>query len=92
MSMPSKAQVSTEVLRLVSTHTTLGPGQLKGDYTLKGIPLLFDNISLMFLAESLRGYVKQYDENATVKTGEVRKSGLTVDGLVQMIQKKVGAV
>ena len=92
MSPPSKAQVRKEVVRQISTHTDLSPKKIQGSHELKKSPLHFDDIGLKFLAASLRGYVKQYNPEATVKSPEVRKSGLTVDGFVELIQKKVGAV
>ena len=91
MSAPSKARVRDEVLRQISTHTTRDPGELADDQQLKKPPLLFDNLSLVFLAESLRGYVRQYNRAATVKVAEMRKSGTTVGNVVEMIQDKVQA-
>lgn len=92
MPTPKKSDVVTEVKRIISTFTTLGPHQLQDNQVLTDAPLRIDNIGLAFLAESLRGYVKQYVRTATVTAAEMRKSKRTVGEVTTLIIQKVGAV
>jgi hypothetical protein len=89
---PTKEQVRVESIRIISTFTTLGPNHVQGGFELKKPPMLIDDIGLVFLAESLRGYVRQYNPKATVKATELRKSGLTVKDVVSVLQTRTGAV
>lgn len=91
MPAPTKSQVKNEAIQIISTFTTLSPADIDGKYVLKSPPMLIDNIGLGFLAESLRGYIKQYTENTTIKAKELRKSGLTVNSVISMIQERVEA-
>ena len=92
MAKPKKVDIRTDVVRIISTFTTLDPAIIKDSHILRNPPLLIDTPGLAFLAASLRGYVKQYDREATVTAKEMRSSGLDVSGAVKLIQKKVGAV
>lgn len=56
---------------------------------LKKHPLKMGDAILVLLAMSLRPYVKKYDKKKTVFSKEVKKKGLTVKGLYELIYNKI---
>jgi hypothetical protein len=87
--VPSKESVGEAVLAFLAGFTGLAPGAIQMSWDLRGPPLRFDDNRLAYLAMALRGYVKSFNGEETVTAGEVRKSGLTVDGLRDLIYGKV---
>jgi hypothetical protein len=87
--MPAKADVTRAVVAVLSGFTGMKPDSIQGAWELKGPPLRFDDNRLAYLAMSLRGYVKETKDGATVKVHELRKSGLTVSGLTELIHGRV---
>jgi hypothetical protein len=87
--MPTKAEVRDAVVWYLAGFTGISPTSIKDESELKGPPLRFDDNRLAFLAMSLRGYVKNHRDSVTVSVGELRKAGLTVGGLVDLIHGKV---
>ena len=88
--MPTRDEVQTAVVATLAGFTRLRPDQVTPDLELKKPPLSLDSNRLAFLATSLRGYVKFHSQDTkTVLVSEVRKKGLTVEGLVSLIFKKV---
>ncbi len=81
--------VQKHVIWFLSGATLLKPEKIYLEYVLKDFPLLLDDKKLGNLTLQLRGYVQQYKPNATVLAPEVRKKGLTVSALVDLIVKKV---
>lgn len=88
--MPTRAEVSTAVVATIAGFARLRPDQVHLDYGLQALPLSMDSNGLAFLANTLRGYVKFHSQSQeTVLAAEVRKCGLTVQGLVDLIVSKV---
>lgn len=84
-----RAEVAQNVLKIISSFTNLKPALIKESQVLTKPPLLFDSTRLTFLALSLRGYVKLHNNSQTVLATEVKKSGLTVEGLIDLVHKKI---
>jgi hypothetical protein len=91
MTKIEKEQVKKDVLLIISTFTTLNASELKDDDILKLPPLLIDNIGLGFMALSLRGYIKQYKPDATIKARELRSANLTVGAVISKVISRVEA-
>jgi hypothetical protein len=89
MSLPTREQVEREVTAIISTFTSLHPDEIEGGFQLRQPPMLIDHIGLAFLAESLRGYIKQYQPNTTIKAGELRRAGVTVNSVISNIITKL---
>jgi hypothetical protein len=84
--MPTKQQITTKVNGTIKDMTGLSP---KPGNVLADAPLRMDSTSLANLALGLRNYVKGFDPEQTVTVTEVRKSGLTVEQLIDLIDKKL---
>lgn len=69
--------------------TGVTPGTMQDGWELKGPPLRFDDNKLAYLAMSLRGYVRNHRESATVSVTELRKAGLTIAGLTDLVYGRV---
>ena len=91
MTKIEKEQVRKDVLQIIATFTTLNASELKDEYILRSPPVLIDNIGLGYLALSLRGYIKQYNPDATIKAGELRRANLTVGGVISIVILRVEA-
>jgi len=88
--MPTRDEVSAAVVSTIAGFTRLPPDQVHWDDDLQALPLSLDSNGLAFLANTLRGYVKFHSQGQeTVLAAEVRKCGLTVQGLVDLIFSKV---
>jgi hypothetical protein len=88
--MSTRDEVETAVVATLAGFTRLSPSRITPDLPLQKSPLSLDSNRLAFLATSLRGYVKFHShETETLLVSEVRKSGLSVAGLVDLIFKKV---
>jgi hypothetical protein len=87
--MPTKAEVRDAVVWYLAGFTGVSPTSMKDTWELKGPPLRLDDNKLAYLAMSLRGYVKNHSNSATVSVSELRKAGLTVAGLADLIHGKV---
>jgi hypothetical protein len=87
--MPTKAEARDAVVWYLAGFTGLSPTSIKDTWDLKGPPLRLDDNKLAYLAMSLRGYVKNHRDGATVSVGELRKAALTVAGLADLIHGKV---
>jgi hypothetical protein len=87
--MPTDADVKQNVLKMLSIFVNMPESSIKDEYVLTKTPLLMDPTKLNFFALSLRGYVKSINADQTVTSAEVSAPGLTVAGLVALIQAKV---
>jgi hypothetical protein len=91
MTKIGKEQVRKDVLQIIATFTTLNASELKDEYILRSPPVLIDNIGLGYLALSLRGYIKQYKPEATIKAGELRRANVTVGAVISIVTIRVEA-
>jgi hypothetical protein len=88
--MLTRDDVELAVTRTIAGFTRLPRDQVTSNLELRDPPLSLDSNQLAFIAMSLRGYVQYYsDGKETVLASEVRKNGLTVKALVDLIFKKV---
>ncbi len=88
----SKSDVQTHVLNFLSSFTGISQSELASNYMsakLTDDPLDFDTQSLNALTLSLRGYIQSSNPSGTILAGEVRASGLTVSGLVDLVYSKL---
>lgn len=87
--MPTKAEVSTRVILILSDFTNLSAGKISPGHILKDTPLKMDSTGLANLALALRGYIKAFKKEATITVTEVRKSGLSVQDLISLVHQKI---
>jgi hypothetical protein len=89
--MPNNTEVRDFVVSQVAKYSGMKPGKVQLTYVLKDPPLRMDNPGLSNLTLALREYLKSY-AGGVIKITEVKKSGLTAGGLVEMIITKLNAV
>jgi hypothetical protein len=87
--MPTRTKVVNFVIGVVADFAGLSPGAVKESHILRRTPLFFDDNNLVYLAMSLRGYIKQHKSSATVYAKEAKKTGLTVGQLAQLVWERV---
>ena len=91
MPKPTKNEVQTAVVTTISGFTQLTVNYISLEYKLTGPPLSFDSNRLAYLALSFRGYVRFHTGGEkTVLASELRKGGLKVGGVVDLILEKIG--
>lgn len=82
--------IQDDVISIISTQSGVKKGVIKLSHELQKQPLTFDNFGLIYLAASLRAYVKQHGpKDETVKKGEISKSKFKVSDVVKLIEKKI---
>ncbi len=88
--MKTRDEVKNAVITTIAGFTRLPTIQIEPEMELNGPFLALDANQLTFMAMTLRGYVKYYSSGKeTVVVSELRKSGLTVSKLINLIYKKV---
>lgn len=89
--MPTKSDVQLHVLNFLHAITGISPAGLSNnlDTALKDSPLSMDDPSLANLAGMLRGYIQNIDPAQTFLVQEARTPDLTVQGLIDLVFKKV---
>lgn len=90
--MPTKNEVQLHVLNIVHAFTGIIVTDLLNKFfttALKDPPLSMDDTGLGFMTLSLRGYIKNERPEKTIIVTEVRKPGLTVSGLVDLVFSKL---
>jgi hypothetical protein len=86
---PSEAQVKKDVTLFIAGFTNMSPGAIKEGFVLKEPPLAFDDNKLGFLAMSLRGYVQNFNDQATILASDTRKKDQTVKGLAALAHERI---
>ena len=87
MALPTKAEVSVRVKGFIEAFSD--SDEVDEDNVLAEAPLSMDATALGYLATTLRQYVKFHNDKVTILVGEVRKSGLTVLGLIDLVFKRI---
>ncbi len=88
--MISETDIKDYVIHEIASHANFSTVQMNEELRLKSHPLRFDNLGLLYLSKSLRGYVKRHTNgNETVKVKEIRSANLTVKQVVSLITKKI---
>ncbi|HLN94084.1 MAG TPA: hypothetical protein VK183_00515 [Flavobacterium sp.] len=83
--MPTREEVAEAVKRLLAEKAGIKPEDVQDSRKLTEWPLTFDSIALGFVAIDLRKYARKYNPNASVTGAMVRKTGLTVAKLIDLI-------
>ncbi|WP_109437416.1 hypothetical protein [Aquimarina sp. AU119] len=89
MKKPTQSEIFTDVKDFVSKFSRFPVHKLKDNFILKSHPLKMNNPQLISMALALRGYVKNFEPNATVLATEIKKSNLTVALLCNLINNKI---
>jgi hypothetical protein len=84
-------QIKSTIVGYISSSTKYDPAQIDEKFVLKKWPLALDNISLAFLALSCDKYVKTFNPDKDIFLSELRKNGLTVQGLVDLVAAKANS-
>jgi len=87
--MPTRNEVANVVKEKLAQKAGIDPDDIKDDRKLTEWPLTLDNIALGFIAIELRKYAKKYEPDAKVTTAMVRKPGLTVEKLIDLIYNAI---
>lgn len=85
--MPTKAEVSQKVKTEIATLANIDVDLVKDEHILTDAPLNLDKVALGVLTLILRKYIKSYRHDKTLLVKDVRKSGLTVKTLIDLIYK-----
>lgn len=84
--------IKNDVLSIISNQSGVQVGNISLSHELKKQPLTFDSFGLIYLAASLRAYVKQHTHEAeTVKKSEISKSEFKVSDVIELIKTKIEA-
>lgn len=86
-----KEKIKADVISYIAAYANLSPTKIKEEYILKEHPLHYDDMSLANLIILLRAYLRGKNPKATLFSSEIRKKGLTVKNLIQLIQERAGA-
>lgn len=84
-------QIKSTIVGYISLSTKYDAAQIDEKFVLKNWPLALDNISLAFLALSCDKYIKTFNPHNAVFVSEIRRNGLTVKGLVDLIVAKANS-
>lgn len=87
--IPDTETIYRDVKAYIGSHANYDPKKIKETHTLKGQPLKLDDGKLVFLALSLRGYIKAHRPSATLLVGEIRKSDFTVGNTCELVKKRI---
>lgn len=81
-------QIKSTIVGYLSTTTKYSPAQIEETYVLKNWPLALDSFSLALLAISCDKYIKTIAPDKAIYVSEIRRKGLTVKGLVNLVITK----
>ena len=87
MAKPTDAEVEDDVKQIIGAFARVDPGEIDDADELVATLRLRD-VDVPFLAMSLRGYVKRFEQASTVTTSEVRKAK-TAGATVKLVQGKI---
>lgn len=85
MPKPTAAEVNLAVRTFVAGAANMNLGQVTLSLILRDPPLALDDNDLVFLATSLRGYVKRFKDSATVRAADTKRAGVTVGALASVV-------
>lgn len=91
MPNPSAEEARAAVRSYVASFAQMDVNSIAGTMVLGEAPLRFDDNKLVFLATTLRGYVKSFGSDGTVKAADTRKAGLTVEALGDLVFSRLRA-
>ncbi|MXN92188.1 hypothetical protein GR160_13230 [Flavobacterium sp. Sd200] len=78
-------QIKSTIVGYIAVSTKYPETKIDEEFVLKKWPLALDDISLAFLAISCDKYLKTFNPDKEVFISEIRKRGLTVKGLVDLV-------
>jgi hypothetical protein len=87
---PTPAQIATIVIHILAGFAGMKPDLIDPAFVLRDPPMALDDSDLAFLAMTLRGFVRKHNPDATVTAADTRKAGLTVQGLIDLVTKRIG--
>lgn len=87
--MPTEEEIKQKVRSEVADEANLDIDSVEDEQILANAPLNLDRVALAMLALTLRRYIKSYRPDQTLLAKEVRKSGLTVKTLIDLIYEKL---
>ncbi len=87
--MPTKNEIREFVKVVLADEANISPNQVVETGKLADFPLTLDSVAMGFIAIKLRKFVKTHNPVKTVKVSEVRKPNLTVQDLINLIDKKI---
>lgn len=89
MAPPTQKDVEHDVRMYVASFAQLTLGQVQPPMKLRGLPINLDDNQLVFLATTLRGYVRNHNASATLRAADTRKDGQTVGGLGTVVHARI---
>lgn len=87
--MPTEEEIKQKVRSEVADEANLDIDSVEDEQILANAPLNLDRVALAMLALTLRRYIKSYRPDQTLLVKEVRKNGLTVKTLIDLIYEKL---
>ena len=87
--MPTKAQVEAKVYSDISLYSGISLSRIRPEHILADPPIQFADPAWNSLALSLRAYVRHNNGDNTVRLSEVKKKGLRVQDLCDLIYSRV---
>jgi len=81
-------QIKNTIVGYIAFSTKHAAEQIEDYYVLKKWPLALDDYSLAFIAISCDKYIKTIDPYKDIFVSELRKKGLTVKGLIDIVISK----
>jgi len=81
--------VKNHVKAYISSFANIPISDIKDENVLTEHPLNLDSTKLLFLAMSLRGYIKSKKPQNTIRVSEVRKNQLTVHALYLIVLSRI---
>lgn len=88
LAKPTRPQAAAKAAQLIGIYANYH-GQLKPTYVLQDPPLMMNSMQLTKLALALRAYVQLYDNTATIVASDIKKSGMTVADVTNLVFKKL---
>ena len=90
--MPTSQEISDKVKKTLAEKASIDVTDIIETGELTKHPLYLDDTALGFIAIKLNTYVVTNSTDESVSASEVRKSGLTVTGLIKLITTKIKGV
>lgn len=87
--MPTKPEVLTNVIKILSVFSGLPESKIRTDYTLTNRPLSIDSTGLTYVTMALRAYIRSINSEGGIAKAEVSKSDLTVQQLSDKVYEKI---
>lgn len=87
--MTDPTKIRKDVLNFLEAFSGLRVEEIQDSDRLK-IELRLDHVAHVFLAMSLRGYIRSMAPGQTLKTNKIEKNGFTVLGLINLVIERVG--